>query len=401
VKAERSRHLVLVTPPDVRQANRIWHLVDETTVVVCSDYEQAIQWAEAAPPALRAHAVTGLHRTAALMKEGRVGLLAGSRADLAALVARSALKLDTITTLVLAWPEGFADELDTLLGEAAAARRIILSWDPHSLNDFIERHARRAEIIGDIPLDSVGQPLGPVASARYAIVAASRRLAAVRDVLDTLRATHGFVWDGGAVTSPSAPPDAVIAAMLPTRDELRQLAAIGQPVVLALASQLAYLKSIATVAPLRLAGAVDRAQDRGATLRAALAERLARGDVDAELALLAPLFEDHDPALVAGAVLALTRQPAAVSAQPEAAPVSPGWVKLFVTVGRKDNAAAKDLVGAMIKEVGLDKAQIGRIDVKETFSLIEVAPQSADLAVRRLSGVSIRGRRVSARLDRG
>src|SRR2546423_5105561 len=138
--------------------------MDPRAIVVCADYEQAVLWAEPAPAELRAHAVTGLARTAALLKEGRVGVLAGSPADLGALVTRSALKLDTLATLVIAWPESFSSELDTLLGEAPEARRVILSWDPHGLSAFIERHARRAEIVGDIPLDAAGKSLKAVAS---------------------------------------------------------------------------------------------------------------------------------------------------------------------------------------------------------------------------------------------
>jgi hypothetical protein len=42
----------------------------------------------------------------------------------------------------------------------------------------------------------------------------------------------------------------------------------------------------------------------------------------------------------------------------------------------------------------------GRIEVRETHSLVEVAPAVAEEAVKRLGGVSIRGRRVTARVDR-
>jgi len=70
-------------------------------------------------------------------------------------------------------------------------------------------------------------------------------------------------------------------------------------------------------------------------------------------------------------------------------------------VGRKDRASAKDLVGALIKEAGLQKGQIGKIDVRDTFSLVEIAPAVMEQAVQRLSGVTIRGRRVTARPDRG
>jgi len=395
------RHVVLVIPPAVERAGKAWELMDPRAVIVCADHEQAMLWADAAPPELRAHAVTGLARTAALLKEGRVGVLVGSPADLGTLLSRSALKLDTLDTLVIAWPESFSGELDTLLGEAPGARRVILSWDPHGLTDFIERHARRAEIVGDMPLDAVGKPLAPVASARYAVVPAGRRAIAVRDVLDAVQSVRPYVWKGGDVAVPAEPPDAVVATTLPTREELRLLSAIAQPLVVALASQVAYLKSIASLSSFALPSRADRAQDRNAALRAEISARLTQGDVDAELAVLAPLFEEHDPALVAGALLSISRQPSAVSQpSPVASPPS-GWAKVFVTVGTKDRASAKDLVGALIKEVGLQKGQIGKIDVRETFSLVEVSPDAADQAVRRLSGVSIRGRRVTARPDRG
>jgi hypothetical protein len=394
------RHVVLVTPPAVERAGQAWELMDPRAVIVCADHEQAALWADAAPAELRAHAVTGLARTAALLKEGRVGILAGSPPDLGALITRSALKLDTLETLVIAWPESFSGELDTLLGEAPEARRVILSWDPHGLTDFIERHARRAEIVGDIPLDSAGKPLGPIASARYAVVPAGRRVVAVRDVLDAVRSVRPYVWKGGDVAAPTERPDAVVATTLPTREELRMLAAIAQPLVVALAAQVPYLRSIATLTPLPLPSAADRAQDRNVELRARVAARLAEGDVDAELAVLGPLFEEHDPALVAGALLALRGQTAAVSQPAPATTAAIGWSKVFVTVGKKDNASAKDLVGALIKEAGLEKGQIGKIEVRETFSLVDIAVAAVDQAVRRLTGVSIRGRRVSARPDR-
>lgn len=391
------RHVVLVVPPAVERAEKVWQLIEGKAVIVCADYEQAVLWADAAPPELRAHAVTGLSRTASLLKEGRVGILAGAPADLAALVANSVLKLDSVDTIVLAWPESFVPELDALLAEAPQARRVILSWNPTSLDAFFERHARRPEIVGDLPLDDVGQPLGPVTSARYAIVSTGRKR--VRDVLDALRAVRPYVWSGGAIEAPAEPPDAVVAALLPTRNELRQLAAIGQPTVLALTPQLPYFRSIATLTPLPLPSPADRAQDRNAQLRAQIAARLRQGDVDAELAVLAPLFEEHAPAMVAGALLAISRLPAAVSEQPVEA--QPTWARVFVTVGTKDRASAKDLVGALIKEAGLQKGQIGRIDVRETFSLVDVATAVMNQAVQRLSGVSIRGRRVTARPDRG
>jgi len=124
--------------------------------------------------------------------------------------------------------------------------------------------------------------------------------------------------------------------------------------------------------------------------------------VDAELALLEPLFEQWDPAEVAAALLAISRQPSAVGNDDAAVTAAPDqWVKVFVNVGKKDRAGPKDLVGALIKEVGLEKAQIGRIDMRESFALVEVAPAAADTVVRRMTGVTIKGKRVAAKVDQG
>jgi len=369
---------------------------------VCADHEQAARWAVAAPAEYRAHAVTGLARSTTLLKEGRAGLVAGAAAELSALVARSALKLADVDTIVIAWPETFSESLDALLAEAPEARRVVLSWNPPALGDFLERHARRAEIVGALPLDADGKPLSPVCSARYAVVATGRRSAAVRDVLDGLRGGRPYVWTGGPVTTPEGGADTVVCAVLPTREELTALAGVGKPVLLVAASQLAYLKSLAALTPLTLASSADRAQDRSAALRERIAERLGRGDVDAELALLEPLFERWDPAEVAAALLALNRQPSAVSVEADLVTAAPDqWVKVFVNVGKKDRAGPKDLVGALIKEVGLEKAQIGRIDMRESFALVEVAPAAAEAVARRMTGVTIKGKRVAAKVDQG
>jgi len=181
---ERGRHVVLVTPPAVEQAGELWELLPPgppgpvpgsapPVLIVCADDASAAEWAAAAPTSLRVHALTGLSRTIRLLKESAVRVLAGAAKDIAALVARSALKLDGVSTIVLAWPlpEALAEGeqatvLDALLGEAREARRIVLSWNPAALDDFLERHARRALVVGALPVDAAGAPLRPIAAAR-------------------------------------------------------------------------------------------------------------------------------------------------------------------------------------------------------------------------------------------
>src|SRR5207244_6014393 len=176
-----------------------------------------------------------------------------------------------------------------------------------------------------------------------------RRAIAVRDVLDAVQSVRPYVWKGGDVAVPAEPPDAVVATTLPTREELRLLSAIAQPLVVALAAQVPYLKSIASLSSFALPSRADRAQDRNAALRAEISARLTQGDEDAELAVLAPLFEEHDPALVAGALLAISRQPPAASQPAPVASPQSGWAKVFVNVWRKDQASDQGLVGVIIE----------------------------------------------------
>ncbi len=421
---ERGRPVVLVRPPAVEQAGELWELVGALTpghgtgvcpaaLIICADDTSAVEWSAVAPAGLRAHAVTGLARSARILKERSVAVLAGAVKDLAALVQRAALKLDQVAIVVVAWPEALvahesAAALDALLAEARDARRIVLTWNPAALRDFLERHARRALVVGTPPVNDAGAPLPPVCRVRYAIVPSGRRSPAVRDALDALNAATPLVWDGGPVPPPpplptgAPPPDAVLCTRLPTRDELAALARCGEPVVFVTASQVAYLRSVATATPLPLPSAADRGRDRAEALRERVSRLLTAGDVDAELAVLDPLFERFDPAEVAAALLAMLGEEGRGKGEGAALPLptDAARVRVFVNVGKKDRAAAKDLVGALIREAGIAKEDIGRIDVRETFSLVEVAAGAAGQAARGLTGITIRGRRVLARLDR-
>ena len=412
---ERGRAVMLVTPPAVEQAGAVWELlgpVPETpgpaTIILCADSGAAEEWADVAPASLRVHAVTGLGRTTRLLESGTIDVLAGAPEDLQTLAGRSALKLDAVTTVVLAWPEWLIDTgrlplLEQLLAETRDARRVVLAWNPRSLEDFLERYARRPHVVGDLPMGEDARPLPPVGPARFVIVPRARRAAARREVLDALNRPRVLEWRRDTELPDTC--DAVVCFDLPSREELVRLKGIGEPVLLLAPMQLPYARSIASpLAPLPLAGSRTRARDEADAFRARAAARIDAGGLEAELALLEPLLERYDAAEVAAALLALGHQPAAVSDQqapavpPAGAPET--WVKVFVNVGKKDRAGAKDLVGALTREVGLAREDIGRIEMREGFSLVSVAPHAADAAIRGLSRVAIRGRRVAARRER-
>jgi hypothetical protein len=412
---ERGRPVVLVCPPAPERAGTLWELlgplppgpgagISPSVLIVCADGCAATEWLAAAPAGTAIHAVTGLTRSARLLQAGAVQVLVGAAKDLAALLERSALKLAQVSSLVVAWPEALvAGEhtaaLDALLAEAREARRLVLSWNPALLADFLERHARRALVVGTLPVDGNGVPLPPVGRARYCVVPPWRRAVVVRDALDAIEARSAFIWDGGAMV-PDTTPDAVLCTALPTREELVALARLAEPVLFPTAAQLPYVRSLATLIPLALPSGADRARDRVEELRERVEQVLVAG-VDAELALLDPLFARFDPAEVAAALLALSRDPSR-SPRPQtvADPTPLARVQLFFNIGKKDRVAPKDLVGALIREGGVAKGDIGRVEVRETFSLVEVAAEQAARAARGLTGTTIRGRRVLARLDR-
>ena len=162
-----------------------------------------------------------------------------------------------------------------------------------------------------------------------------------------------------------------------------------------------------------------RAAQPGADLAALLGtleHALEHTDVDVYQLVLDPMFARHGAERVAAALLgALRAQPeqlvrnvapsvaagaAAGVAGTTASGAATGMVKLFVSLGERDGLRPGDLVGAIIGEAGIKGDQIGRIEIRETFSRVEVAGEVAEKVIRALNGTSVRGRSVRADLDR-
>jgi ATP-dependent RNA helicase DeaD len=75
--------------------------------------------------------------------------------------------------------------------------------------------------------------------------------------------------------------------------------------------------------------------------------------------------------------------------------------RLYLNVGSMDSVRPGDLVGAIANEAGISKAEMGKVDVRERHSTVEVATAVANAVVAKLTGISIRNRRVVARVDEG
>jgi hypothetical protein len=306
---------------------------------------------------------------------------------------------------VLAWPEELESEavaaLETVMSECdKEAQRIVFAAVPGPEFDaLLERYAWKAMTFGFPAVDEAPPlPLGP---ARFVVAPADRFDDTRRRVLDALDPET----DDVLVVSPCPPSrsdaEAVVAKATPEH-----------PVIFVVeAYQLPWLRRhFHPLAALRLPAAADLAERRAEKVRAALAAQIEAGDLDRELLQIAPLLDRYDPADIAAAALraaragllgALGAQTAAP--QPEAVSASgvPSWAKLWIGVGRKDGVKPGDLVGAMVGEAKVAADRIGKIDLRELFALVEVRAEDAQRIAEALTGTTLRGRRLTAHIDRG
>lgn len=101
-----------------------------------------------------------------------------------------------------------------------------------------------------------------------------------------------------------------------------------------------------------------------------------------------------------GAARSRVSQPTPGSEIPDAgAPRS--FVRLFLSVGSKDGIGPGELLGAITGEAEIQGGQVGKIELRDTFSRVEVDTGVAERVIRALNGTTIRGRSVRADYDRG
>jgi len=168
--------------------------------------------------------------------------------------------------------------------------------------------------------------------------------------------------------------------------------------------------------PLTLPESASRARDRDARLVSEVRALLEKGEYGRELLALDPLLDRYDGIEIAAAVIQLLERERAARA--EAAAAAPrasasstaassrersneAMTRLFINVGSRDNVRPGDLVGAIANEGGITSADVGKIDVRESHSVVEVSSSVASAVIERVTGTPIRGRRAVVRLDEG
>ncbi len=71
-----------------------------------------------------------------------------------------------------------------------------------------------------------------------------------------------------------------------------------------------------------------------------------------------------------------------------------GIVRLFMTIGRRDKIKVPDIVKSIASEANIPLSQIGNIDVYDKFTFVEVPAEVADLVIRSVDDMMMKGKRV-------
>jgi ATP-dependent RNA helicase DeaD len=369
---------------------------------------------------IRWHAARGEARAMRLLRADQLQLLLLTPESALALVRRSALKLEAVTCTALLWPERLsADVLDLLLQDLPKdSQRVIVSARSDLASALGERFARKAVTAGPLAGAAPVSASGPI---RVASTPWGNRAEAVALAIELLDPEEPVIFaaDRSAeselrravpatiaplVTSAPETASLIVAWDAPTPEQYAQLKEVAEVLMLAPPGTEGWASRLGSlVRPLRLPGFVDDAMARGAAERAEIQQALNERNLDAEAMTLAPLFERYDATHVAAALLALW---SARGARPEVASASPmdrepATARIWVSVGQRDQANPGDLVAALVKELGVDRSHIGKIEMRESFSLVELPAGEAERIAERLTGVMIRRRKAMARLDKG
>lgn len=418
---------------------------DVQLLLVSSDVELAAAFAASAVKLTVGRnvgiiAATSARRAARLIRVRPAQVIAATPDAIAELLKAAALKLDTVRSVAIAWLDELIaqDEttaLENLMTDVPkdAARTVVTAEISPAVEALLERYARRARRVV-APVSDTDQPM-PV---EFVTTSAESRLGTLRRTLDAIDPASAvvFVRDRDSdvrvrdllhslgYTSDDSPirvgltaapgTELVVLFDVPaSREEMREAGGGAKRVVaLIQPRQLTSLRSLAAggaVKPFTLVDSGARARDRDALVRAELRKLLGKGQFGRELIALEPLLEEYDGIEIAAAALQLAEQErgrlASVATAASAAPPAPRersagpMVRLFVNVGARDGARPGDLVGAITNQGGITSDEVGKVEVRESHSIVEVSPTVADGVIERVTGTTIRGRRAVVRRD--
>ena len=146
----------------------------------------------------------------------------------------------------------------------------------------------------------------------------------------------------------------------------------------------------------RVPSAADVATAQRERLAATLGELIETAELDRPMALVDELAAYYDPSEIAAAAISMLLEP---EPEDQDLPVSAvgaerGMVRLFLNVGSKDGLRPSDVVGAIANEAKIPGKAIGVIEIKDTYSFVEIPENLVDRVVQALGHTRMRGRDV-------
>jgi ATP-dependent RNA helicase DeaD len=366
---------------------------------------------------IRSHLAKGTARAMRMLRSDAVDVLVTSPEVASILVSRSALTMGSIGTLVVAWPESWLDEekLTPLMQDLPKdSQRVIYTADRQRVGTMVERYARKALTVGVSA--NAAAPAGPV---RTVSAGWGQRTAVLADLVELLdpaslaiwtvdRSQHDVIRSSIALEEPASrltvrevvPASTIIAFDLPPAERLAEMVSEGEVVLLVPPGSETYVASITTARrPIQLPGALEGARSVEEARRARIVQAAGSAQLTRSIAVLAPLLERHDPVTIAAALYELWTSEAGGTAEPARGVEATS--KVFVGAGKKDGVTPNDLVAVLTKELRVDREKIGRIELRDAYSLVELPAQDAERLAGQLNGTTIRRKRVTAKVDRG
>lgn len=79
-------------------------------------------------------------------------------------------------------------------------------------------------------------------------------------------------------------------------------------------------------------------------------------------------------------------------------PKTPNWATLFISGGRKDKISKRDIAGLFFKQGGLQKEELGLIELKQDCAFVAVPRKKAQKIIQQLNAVKLKTKKVSIRL---
>ena len=437
---------------------------DTETAVAVADTARTLSARSGAPIV----AITAPGRGARLLTSRVVPAIAATPVTLVTMLRNSAVKLDGVRSVVIAWADELfdareGDALEVVLAEIPkdASRVVVADRVSPEVEALVERHLRRATRQGVAGEEAERASL-PI---RYVSTTPSSRGNVFRRLLDDLDPPSVIVVASdaaaleearGAVTSLGFEGDASIRVEGTPIDEQASLVVFydlplraadvarveatqpAQVVALVTPRQVPALRRLTsgTVEPLDVSRATAKARARDERIRSVLRSELQSSFPSREVMALEPLLSEFDGLEIAAAILRLTERerseersrrveterpvehaerPADRGADRSAergaerrpkrdgergAPRSPaGFTRVFLSIGDRDGVRPGDLVGAITGESGITSDRIGKLEIRDGHTVAEIASDDAPTVIDKMNGVSIKGRRVTARID--